>query len=322
LILAFVAVGARADIAGEKTTGAPSYLNLFGVALRPNDGAILAVGSKALLMTSTDHGKIWTQATLPVRPGGELFQDADLYSIRFAPDGKTGFVVGEGGTVLRTTDGGSTWKRLDSGTTKSLFKLAVLDEKTALAVGNDGIIIRTDDGGDHWKTIKSPKDIVLFDITFTDKNTGWIAAEFSTVLNTTDGGQTWNLVTGGNTADFTIGPYFTINFVDPQHAVVGGLAGEMATSDDGGKTWKPSKLPDQVGAYAFAVDTNNKKMWVAGTGGRTFSEPEGGQWQEASRATFNDITDIAFSGNAGVMVGLNGTILLTDNAGEKWQAVQ
>jgi len=29
-----------------------------------------------------------------------------------------------------------------------------------------------------------------------------------------------------------------------------------------------------------------------------------------------------FSGNLGVAVGLNGTILLTNNAGEQWQAVQ
>ena len=55
---------------------------------------------------------------------------------------------------------------------------------------------------------------------------------------------------------------------------------------------------------------------------RTFAEAVGGQWQEVTRTTFNDITDIALNGNEGVMVGLNGTILLTDNAGEKWQAVQ
>jgi len=322
LTMGLAALTARAAIEGEKSTHAPSYLSLFSVAIRPSDGAIFAVGSKALMMASTDHGKNWIQATLPVHDGGPLFQDQDLYSIRFGPDGKTAFVVGEAGTILRSTDGAETWKRLESGTTKNLMKVTVIDDKSVIAVGTDGIIVRTDDGGDHWKTIASPKNIVLFDVTFTDKNTGWIAGEFSTVMNSVDGGLTWKVVTGGNVIDFTIGPYFTINFIDAQHAVVGGLAGEMATSDDGGKTWKPGKLPDQVGAYAFAVDATAKKLWVAGTGGRTFAEAVGGQWQEVTRTTFNDITDIAISGNQGVMVGLNGTILLTDNAGEKWQAVQ
>jgi photosystem II stability/assembly factor-like uncharacterized protein len=322
LTVAVAAIGARAAIEGEKSTHAPSYLSLFGVVIRPADGAILVIGSKALIMVSTDHGKNWIQSTMPVSDSGPLFQDKDLYSIRFAPDGKTVFVVGEAGTILRSTDGGDTWKRLASGTIKNLMKIDVIDAQNAIAVGTDGIIVRTDDGGDHWKTITSPKNIVLFDVTFTDKNTGWIAGEFSTVMNSTDGGQTWKVITGGNVIDFTIGPYFTINFIDAQHAVVGGLAGEMATSDDGGKTWKPGKLPDQVGAYALAIDSANKKLWVAGTGGRTFAETVGGQWQETTRTTFNDITDIALSGNQGVMVGLNGTILLSDNAGEKWQAAQ
>ncbi len=322
LAIGLAALTARAAIEGEKSTRAPSYLSLFGVAIRPDDGAIFVIGSKALIMASTDHGKNWIQSILPVRDGGPLFQDQDLYSIRFGPDGKTAFIVGEGGTILRSTDGAETWKRLDSGTTKNLMKVAVIDARNVVAVGTDGIIVRTEDGGDHWKTITSPKNIEFFDITFTDKNTGWIAGEFSTVLNSTDGGQSWKVVTGGNTIDFTIGPYFTINFIDAQHAILGGLAGEMATSDDGGKTWKPAKLPDQVGTYALAVDSSSKKLWAAGTGGRTFAEAVGGQWQEVTRTTFNDITDIALNGNEGVMVGLNGTILLTDNAGEKWQAVQ
>jgi len=53
-----------------------------------------------------------------------------------------------------------------------------------------------------------------------------------------------------------------------------------------------------------------------------FVQSPGGQWQAAPRTTFHDLTDIAFAGNQGVAVGLNGTILLTQNAGEQWQVVQ
>ena len=61
---------------------------------------------------------------------------------------------------------------------------------------------------------------------------------------------------------------------------------------------------------------------AAGTGGRTFVRSAGGQWSEAQRTTFNDLTDMALAGTRAVMVGLNGTILLSDDAGEKWQVVQ
>jgi photosystem II stability/assembly factor-like uncharacterized protein len=306
---------------GQVRRSAPAWLSLFGTAVKP-DGSIYIVGSKSLLLTSSDHGKTWIQQTLTQRPGSSLFQDRDLYSIRFTPDGNAAWIVGEEGTILHSSDGGKIWTRQQSGTTKNLFKVAVVDPNTAAAVGADGTILHTSDGGVHWQSAKSPKMISLFDVVFTDKNTGWAAGEFSTILATKDGGQTWALASGGNTADFTIGPFFTMTFDGPQHAVAAGLAGELSVTDDGGKTWKAAKLPDQVGTYVLVADQANKKLWVGGTGGKMFVQNPGGQWQEAPRATFHDLTDMAFLGNEGVAVGLNGTILLTQNAGEQWQVVQ
>jgi photosystem II stability/assembly factor-like uncharacterized protein len=315
------AVKARGAIEGQVRTSAPPWMSLFGVAIRP-DGGIFVVGSKALLLVSTDHGKTWIQQTLKEREGSDLFQDRDLYSIRFAPDGKSGWIVGEEGTVLHTDDGGETWSRQDSGTNKNLLKICAADGQTALAVGADGAIVRTTDGGSHWKSATSPKMITLFDVALPEKNVGWIAGEFSTILATTDGGQTWTLASGGNTGDFTVGPFFTVAFTDPQHGTAAGLSGEISVTSDGGKTWQAQKLPDQVASYVVTEDSASKKLWTGGNGGKMFVQSPGGQWQEAPRATFQDLTDIAFAGNQGVAVGLNGTILLTENAGEKWQAVQ
>jgi photosystem II stability/assembly factor-like uncharacterized protein len=306
---------------GQVRRSAPAWLSLFGTAVKP-DGTIFIVGSKGLLLTSTDHGKTWIQQTLKERPGSALFQDRDLYSIRFTPDGSAAWIVGEEGTILYSKDGGKTWTRQQSGTTKNLFKVAAVDPQTAAAVGADGTLLHTSDAGAQWQSAKSPKLITLFDVTFTDKNTGWAAGEFSTILTTKDGGQTWTVASGGNTGDFTIGPFFTVTFSDPQHAVAAGLAGELSVTDDGGKTWKSAKLPDQVGTYVLAEDPTTKQLWVGGTGGKMFVQKAGGQWQEAPRTTFHDLTDMAFAGIQGVAVGLNGTILLTQNAGEQWQVVQ
>jgi photosystem II stability/assembly factor-like uncharacterized protein len=321
LIAAAGAGGVRAATETQVRAAAPPWLSLFGVAIRPDD-AVFVVGSKALLLVSTDHGKTWAQQILKERPGSALFQDRDLYSIRFAPDGKTAWIVGEEGTVLHSADGGKTWTIQHSGTKKNLFKVFVLDDQNATAVGADGAIVRTTDGGEHWTSSKSPKFITLFDVTFTSKTTGYAAGEFSTVIGTNDGGQTWSVVTGGNTGDFTVGPYFTVTFTDPQHGVAAGLAGDLTVTADGGKTWKAEKLPDQAATYVMVEDSANKKLWIGGTGGKMFAQNAGGQWQETTRATFHDLTDMAFAGNQGVAVGLNGTILLTRNAGEQWQVVQ
>jgi photosystem II stability/assembly factor-like uncharacterized protein len=196
------------------------------------------------------------------------------------------------------------------------------DAQTAIAVGVDGGIVRTTDGGAHWTEIKSPKNISFFDVSFSDKNTAWLVGEFSTVLTSTDGGQTWTIAYGGNTGDYTVGPYFSIILADAQNGVAAGLSGDIVVTADGGKTWQKQKLPGDVGAYAVTMDLAKKKLWITGTGGKMFAQGAGGQWQEVASATFHDLTDMAFAGDQGVAVGLGGTILLTENAGEQWQAVQ
>jgi photosystem II stability/assembly factor-like uncharacterized protein len=322
LLMLAVSTPARAAIEGQPVTSVPSWLGLFGVAIQP-DGSIYAVGSKAALMVSTDHGKTWTIRTIKERnPADDLYQDRDLYSIRFAPDGKTGWIVGEDGLILKTTDGGDTWTEQDSGNPNSLFKVAVIDDQDAVAVGDNGAIVRTSDGGSHWSTVQCPKAVTLFDVTFLDKQNGWSVGEFSSIFNTTDGGQTWKLVYGGNTTDFTIGPFLTVIFTDPTHGVVAGLSGGTMVTSDGGKTWTAKQLPDQTGSYATALDSANKKLWLGGTGGKMFDQASDGTWQSPDRTSFHDITDMAFDGNVGVAVGLNGTILVTQNAGDQWQAVQ
>lgn len=321
LLMLAASLPARAAIEGESITAVPPWLGLFGAAIRP-DGNIYVVGSKATLMVLSDKGKTWDLRTLHERSGDQLFQDRDLYSIRFATDGKTGWIVGEDGLILKTTDGGDNWTVQDSSNPNSLFKVTIIDPNNAVAVGDNGAIVRTTDGGAHWSSVKAPKDVTLFDVTFVDPQNGWSVGEFSCIFKTTDGGQTWSLSYGGNTTDFAVGPFLAIAFTDPQHGLAAGLAGDTVVTADGGKTWTAKELPDQVGSYAVAIDQATNKVWIGGTGGKLFDQTINGPWQAAERTSFHDLTDIAFAGNAGVVVGLNGTILLTQDAGEQWQAVQ
>jgi len=41
-----------------------------------------------------------------------------------------GWVVGENGTILRTTDGGNTWAKQESGTNVDLFDVSFTDPNT------------------------------------------------------------------------------------------------------------------------------------------------------------------------------------------------
>jgi photosystem II stability/assembly factor-like uncharacterized protein len=71
-----------------------------------------------------------------------------------------------------------------------------------------------------------------------------------------------------------------------------------------------------VATYAAAVAVG--RLWLGGEGGRLVGMDAAGKWV-VHRPTFNDITAVAFLGNVGYAVELNGAILRTDNAGEQWQ---
>src|SRR5690242_9508338 len=230
-------------ISDRTVSGAHPWQALNGVAIRP-DGSIYIVGSKGLLMVSDDHGKQWNEQVLRERAGNVLFQDRDLYAIQFTPDGNSGWIAGEMGIVLHSDDSGKTWTRQQTGVASNLFNLSAIDARHAYACGADGMVLSTADGGRHWNVYKYKDPIVFFDIHFTDANNGWMVGEFETILHTTDGGKTWNVSHGGNAGDYTVGPSFSIVFDNPHHALVTGLNGEILTTEDSGKIWKPVKLPE------------------------------------------------------------------------------
>src|SRR5438309_799853 len=64
-------------------------------------------------------------------------------------DASTGTVVGEHGTIVRTTDGGNSWTIQSSATTQTLWAVSFVDGNHGTAVGESGTIVATTDGGAH-----------------------------------------------------------------------------------------------------------------------------------------------------------------------------
>src|SRR2546426_10283472 len=102
-------------------------------------GATAAVSSKAQGGAS---GSQWHwQNPLP--------QGNNLRGASFV-DANTGTVVGEYGTIVRTTDGGNSWTIQASGTTENLWAVSFKDSNKGTAVGEGGTILGTTDGGANW----------------------------------------------------------------------------------------------------------------------------------------------------------------------------
>ncbi|RPI17813.1 MAG: T9SS C-terminal target domain-containing protein [Ignavibacteriae bacterium] len=95
----------------------------------------IVVGIKAA--KTTDGGTTWVSKSLPV--------EGFLYSMHF-PSVNTGYAVGFGGTILKTTDIGETWyqQACPVGTLRTIY---FIDDNTGYACGNNGAVIKTTDGG-------------------------------------------------------------------------------------------------------------------------------------------------------------------------------
>src|SRR3954451_16731192 len=85
-------------------------------------------------------------------------------------DSGVGFVVGDAGTIVKTTDAGMTWSPLTSGTTNALYDVYFFDENQGVAVGEGGRILRTTDGGDAWQIVTSGLTDTLRSASFSGVN--------------------------------------------------------------------------------------------------------------------------------------------------------
>lgn len=176
----------------------------------------------------------WVEQNSPVK-------DEDLFGIDFV--GRyNGWIVGENGVILRTTNGGRSWVKHESVTTNHLMDVDFIDALHGWAVGYGGTILQTKDGGKTWVQRESDMTSKFEEVTFLDAQTGWITGRLPFVLlKTTDGGQNWN--------DLGTGDWRWIRglrFVDKENGLAIGDSREIVSSSDGGATWT---LNQEISTY-------------------------------------------------------------------------
>src|SRR5207248_2989566 len=159
----------------------------------------LAASCGVALAIHTGHARSKSTAAISSKAQGgasswhwqnPLPQGNNLRGASFV-DANTGTVVGEYGTIVRTTDGGNSWTIQASGTTQTLWGVSFTDITNGTAVGEGGTILRTTDGGDHWVSQPSGTTLQFRGVSFTDANNGTAVGEGGTILRTTDGGSSW-----------------------------------------------------------------------------------------------------------------------------------
>jgi photosystem II stability/assembly factor-like uncharacterized protein len=102
-----------------------------------------------------------------------------------------GAIVGTGGTILFTEDGGFTWEKATLlGDVDTRFNAVDFAGKGGWAVGSKGRIFRSN-GARLWRQVQSGVTANLNDVYFTSPTSGWAVGDDGVIIRTRDGGITW-----------------------------------------------------------------------------------------------------------------------------------
>lgn len=122
----------------------------------------------------------------------EVLETPFLFDVKFQ-DVNRGLIGGLGGVILRSEDGGATWRYAESNSQLAFFGVGVGTQR-AIAVGERGTRRTSADGGRTWQRLeKGFPEVFTFmrDITFGTGDRGWIVGATGQVLRSSDGGVSW-----------------------------------------------------------------------------------------------------------------------------------
>ncbi len=249
-----------------------------------------------------------------IQPSGTNTSFRDL----FYTDLNTGFVVGDGGKIYKTTNDGLNWIYIPIVQTSSLWAVYFLNNLTGYVTGEGGTIIKTTNGGQNW-ILQTPSIVENFwGMCFSNISTGYISGSGGTIIKTTNGGTNWFSLTSGVAVVLN-----DIVFTDPASGICVGQTGTILKTSNGGINWLPVSsgvTSNLYGACLISADTG----FAVGDNGSILKTTNGGEnWIMKTSGSNTRFCDIYFVNTlTGITVGLGSIIRRTTNGGENWLSQQ
>lgn len=127
-----------------------------------------------------------------------------LHAVAVSHDGATAAAVGDSGTILISVDGGLTWRRRPSGTTRALRDVWLAGERgrRLISVGDGGTLIDGLTAASDGATPRSlGAELTLRALHLSASGNGAIVGDAGTMFVTRDAGASWSRVATGDRRD-------------------------------------------------------------------------------------------------------------------------
>ncbi len=273
-----------------------------------------AVGGNGALVATRDGGKSWAAMRRPTEDAlrdlyfaderqGWLVCERSIYLLKEKDEPRT--------YLMRTTDGGATWQRVNV-TNKDadarLVRALFTTKGRGWAFGEAGALYTTRDGGGTWARQRVPTQHLLLGGAFHNADEGWLVGAGATVLQTADGGETWRagtVVSGVRSMRFT-----AVSFVDRMRGWAVGMGGRVFATTDGGRNWRAQTSNVRANLYDVKF-LDAREGWAVGAEGTVIHTMDGGQhWSVVLSATTHPLERLFFvNRERGWAVGFGGTII-------------
>jgi photosystem II stability/assembly factor-like uncharacterized protein len=239
--------------------------------------------------------------------------------------------VGKFGLIFVTADGGKTWQRKPSGTSKTLTGVSFADHRHGFIVGSAGTALASGDGGATWRAQASGTKDQLLGVYAQSPTQVFAVGAFGTLLSSSDGGRSWsrhelkwdNLIERIVKESGYVEP--NLNAVYFSSAEIGWVVGEFGLvlhTRDGGRTWLSQRYGSDL-PQLYAVQFRDERTgWAIGQAGSLIRTTDGGErWSLVELQTTRDLYDLSVEGDHGIIVGA-GAVLVSNDGGSSWKAAR
>jgi len=294
----------------------------------------------AMILFSADSGSTW------VRQGvnSTALQGVDASDL-FVVDTNNVWVVCTNNTIVKTTDGGDSWSKVNSppvGTDVAYSSISIVDNSdiwiSGAGINNKGIVCKSTDEGESWTVFDTSYFsgflmqgiwAINSQIIYTVGNNAF-GNWHGFIARTLDGGLTWDSISLGDNYNKYVG-WIGVQATDENHLVIHGGNGHYSYTTNGGQTWNNDSI---YGGGAVGLDINDlimldettwwsacdfDKISITYDSGLTWtpqeSDPPSNMFLLGIDAYNNQLALIT-GGSAGLPLG--GKIMQTTDGGNTW----
>ena len=153
----------------------------------------------------------------------------------------TGWVMGNAGTLFKTSNGGDLWfQQTVTGLSANITSMSMINSNTGWIVTSnffEGRVFKTIDSGENWIE-QTPLGIrELFDIQMIDENTGYICGD-AALKKTTNGGENWENIIN----PFPLAIWYSLKIENTNDVFLASSTVSMR-STNGGSDWTYNYYP-------------------------------------------------------------------------------